>query len=210
MRELRPLFAAAGVSFVDLREAAIGEVPEEATLERFDTFEDNALAKARYFFGRSGGVPTIADDSGLEVQALNGRPGVRSKRWSGRDDLVGQALDDANNAALLAALRGSDDWRARYVCVAAYVDATRTIVRRGEATGRIVAEGRGGNGFGYDPHFESGELGRTFGEASLEEKQRVSHRGRAFGELLRALGVTARARVGDREAAPVDPDAGAG
>jgi XTP/dITP diphosphohydrolase len=187
MRELRPLFAAVGVAVIDLEAAGIGEELEEADLERFATFEENALAKARYFHLRAGGVPTVADDSGLEVVALGGAPGVRSKRWSGRTDLSGQALDDANNARLLAALHPHADRRARYVCAAAFVEAGTELVRRGETTGRIVPVPRGEGGFGYDPYFESDELGKTFGEATLEEKERVSHRGRAFRELLAAL-----------------------
>lgn len=156
-------------------------------MESFATFEENALAKARYFFERSGGMPTIADDSGLEAVALGGAPGVHSKRWSGHDDVEGKALDEANNNALLAALKDETDRRARYVCVAAYVDARTELTRRGETTGVIRHEPRGPNGFGYDPYFVSSELGLTFAEIAPEKKERVSHRGRAFRALLHAL-----------------------
>lgn len=183
MRELRPLFAAAGVEVVDLTAVGIPETPAEDTLEAFETFEANALAKARYFH-RLTKRPTFADDSGIAVLALSGRPGVHSKRWSGRMDLVGQALDDENNRLLLAALRDESDRRARYVCAAAYVDAMRELVCLGEVRGRVVDSARGVNGFGYDPYFLADELGRTFGEATREEKARVSHRGRAFRALL--------------------------
>ena len=186
LRELRPLFAAAGMSVIDLVSARIAPSAEEDALEQFETFEENALAKAHYFLARSG-LATVADDSGLEVTTLNGAPGVRSKRFSARVDLSGQALDDANNAALLAALAFKTDRSARYVCAAAYVDWTSGFAVRGESTGRVLAEGRGANGFGYDPFFLSDELGMTFGEATRERKEAISHRGRAFRALCDAL-----------------------
>jgi XTP/dITP diphosphohydrolase len=184
--ELRPMFAAAGIPVIDLSEAGIASSAEEELLEAYSTFEENALAKARYFAKRSG-MPTVADDSGLEVLALGGRPGVRTKRWAGRSDLEGRALDAANNARLVDELAGTDDRRARYVCVAAYVDGLREITRRGEVEGRIVHTPRGAEGFGYDPYFEAEELGLTFGEAAREAKEEISHRGRAFRALLAAL-----------------------
>jgi XTP/dITP diphosphohydrolase len=189
LRELKPLFAARGFAVIDLSAAGVEETAEEDDLEVHSTFEENALAKARYFHARTG-RPTFADDSGLEVMALRGEPGVRSRRWSERDDLSGQALDDENNRLLLERLqhlRDADDRRALYVCAAAYVSAEREVVCRGETEGRIVDEPRGSNGFGYDPYFFSGELGHTFGEASRDEKERVSHRGRAFHSLLSRL-----------------------
>jgi XTP/dITP diphosphohydrolase len=184
IREIRPIFAAEGLTLVSLDELEIEESDEEASLEPYATFEENALSKARYFYEVSGGIPTVADDSGLEVDALNGQPGVRSKRWAGRGDLRGVQLDDANNQALLASLNGVPVATARYVCVAAYVDVGQEITARGETAGAIIRERRGSNGFGYDPYFLSSELGRTFGESALEEKERVSHRGRAFRALL--------------------------
>ncbi|MEX2178610.1 MAG: non-canonical purine NTP pyrophosphatase [Gemmatimonadaceae bacterium] len=185
LRELRALFASAGLRVTDLREAGLEERAEENDLESARTFEDNALAKARYFHARSG-APTIADDSGLEVAALGGAPGVLSKRWSGRD-LDGQALDDANNALLIERLATHDDRRASYVCAAAYCDARDTFVMRGETAGRIARVPRGKAGFGYDPYFESDELGRTFAEVTMAEKALVSHRARAFAALLSRL-----------------------
>ena len=171
---------------IDLAEAGIPERPEEDALEVHPTFEENALAKARYFHAIAG-MPVIADDSGLVVTALNGSPGVLSKRWSGRADLSGQALDDENNRLLIERLRGVSDRRAHYVCAAAYVDPRREIVRRGEVHGRIVESPAGTGGFGYDPYFRADELGRTFGEASAAEKQSISHRARAFRALLESL-----------------------
>jgi XTP/dITP diphosphohydrolase len=186
MRELRPMFARAGISVVDLDEAGIPETPWEEALESAATFEENALAKARYFC-RASMLPTVADDSGIEVTALGGGPGVYSKRWSGRADLLGQALDDANNALLLERLKSGADRSARYVCAAAFCNGVAEFVERGEVFGRIAREPRGTGGFGYDPYFESEELGRTFGEVSPDEKARVSHRARAFGKLLERL-----------------------
>jgi XTP/dITP diphosphohydrolase len=187
VRELAPLLAEAGFVARTLADLGVPEEPAEAGVERFDTFRENAVAKARHFFPLCGGAPVLADDSGLEVLALGGRPGVRSKRWSGRTDLAGDALDAANNATLLAQLRHASDRAARYVCEAAWVDAAGVRVARGECAGRITEAARGSNGFGYDPYFFSAELGKTFGEASLSEKARVSHRARAVRTLLQSL-----------------------
>ena len=186
LRELRPLFAAAGIRIIDLDAANIPEVADEDDLESATTFEENALAKARHFH-RVSGLPTVADDSGLEVAALGGAPGVYSKRWSARGELSGQAVDDANNALLLQRLDGTEDRRARYVCAAAYCDSAQELVERGETVGCITLAPKGSGGFGYDPYFESIELGRTFGEVSMQDKARVSHRARAFAKLLQRL-----------------------
>jgi XTP/dITP diphosphohydrolase len=188
LHELRPLFAAAGIRVQDLREAGVMPSPDEEAVEVFDTFESNALAKARYFHALTG-RPAVADDSGLEVAPLAGEPGVRSKRWSGRIDLAGQALDDANNARLLDAVRDLERPAARYVCAAAYCDGLREDVVVGVTSGVVVKEARGRAGFGYDPYFLSDELGATFGESTREAKERVSHRGRAFRALLERLRV---------------------
>lgn len=183
LRELRPLFAASRLDVRDLRESGVAPSPDEDAVECFETFEANALAKARYFHALTG-LPTVADDSGLEVEALSGAPGVRSKRWSGRSDLAGQALDDANNERLLESLAGVARPTARYVCAAAYCEGDREHVTMGTTAGVILREARGASGFGYDPYFLSDELGATFGERTREEKEVVSHRGRAFRALL--------------------------
>ncbi|MGQ0648679.1 MAG: non-canonical purine NTP pyrophosphatase [Gemmatimonadaceae bacterium] len=187
LHELEPLFAAAGFRVRTLSQASIVESPNEELVEAFETFEENALAKARYFFALAGGMPVVADDSGLCVVALGDTPGVRSKRWSGRVDLSGVALDNANNAKLVDSLRGVDDRRARYVCAAAWCDGATEAVARGETSGRLLAAPRGSGGFGYDPYFWSDDLAATFAEVSREAKADVSHRGRAFRELLRQL-----------------------
>jgi XTP/dITP diphosphohydrolase len=186
LRELRPMFSGAGLMVADLAELGITESQDEEELERFSTFEENALSKARYFRGVTG-LPVVADDSGLEVAALGGRPGVLSKRWSGRVDLDGRALDEANNARLVESLRGVADRRARYVCAAVYVDGDRELICRGEASGVIVDEPRGSGGFGYDPYFAVTGAGKTFAELSVSEKESMSHRGRAFSALIRAI-----------------------
>ncbi|HET9452667.1 MAG TPA: non-canonical purine NTP pyrophosphatase [Gemmatimonadaceae bacterium] len=184
LRELLPMFEAAGIPVADLTAAGLPYDPAEEAIEAFDSFEENALAKARHFF-RLTGRPTVADDSGLEVAVLGGAPGVRSKRWSGRDDLEGAALDAANNRRLLEQLRGATDRRARYVCIAAYVDALGELIARGEVEGRLLEAPAGAGGFGYDPYFvPAGGDGRTFAELSREEKEQLSHRGRAFAALL--------------------------
>ena len=181
------MFARAGFEVVDATAAGIAESDEEDALEVAATFEENALAKARYFH-RVSGLPAVADDSGITVRALGGAPGVISKRWSNRPDLSGQALDDENNALLLRKLERSDDRSARYVCAAAYCGADGEFVVRGEVEGVITTVPRGTGGFGYDPYFESLELGRTFGEVTMDEKARVSHRARAFEKLLSEMG----------------------
>ncbi len=173
---------------MDLSEAHMPSTPEEDSIESWDTFEENALAKAHYFH-RLTGLPTFADDSGLSVAALAGRPGVRSKRWSGRTDLSGPALDIANNVALVAELRRrfALPAAAEFVCAAAFADDSRSLVRTGRTEGEIVAQPRGLGGFGYDAHFVSTDLHQTFAEAGLAAKLNVSHRARAFTALLSAL-----------------------
>ncbi|HEY4306638.1 MAG TPA: non-canonical purine NTP pyrophosphatase [Gemmatimonadaceae bacterium] len=188
IRELRPLLLSRGIGVISLDDAGIAESDAEDALEVYSTFEENALAKARYF-ARLSGRPTLADDSGLAVDALNGRPGVVSKRWSGRLDLSGQALDDENNRLLLEALRAKPKRHAHYVCAAAYADNSRELVARGEVHGHILETANGLGGFGYDPYFFAEELGKSFGDASRDEKATVSHRARAFVALMGLLRV---------------------
>ncbi len=158
----------------------VGEVIEDG-----ETFAANAAKKASEV-ARQTGLWTIGEDSGLEVDALGGAPGVFSARYSGDD-----ATDEDNNAKLIDALDGIPDERrgARYVCHAAVADSTGRIVLHVEAScrGRIVARPRGENGFGYDPHFLIPEYHRTFGELSPLVKQCLSHRSRAFRKLIPLL-----------------------
>lgn len=187
MREIRKILAdVPELEISDLDAAGVAYDPREEELEPFDTFEENAVSKAMYFF-RKTGLPTVADDSGLMVDALGGGPGVRTKRFAPGEDLEGEARDQANNAYLLERLAGvTEDRRgARYVCVAALVgveEAPRTF--RGEAAGRVLTAPRGDGGFGYDPIIQDEISGKAFAELTPEEKNDRSHRGKAF----RALG----------------------
>jgi XTP/dITP diphosphohydrolase len=195
LAELRELLDLPGADLLSLDDLGIADDPDETG----STFETNARIKAR-FGARRTGLPTIADDSGLEVEALDGGPGVRTKRYAGP-----KATDADNNIKLLTALAGTSPDRrgARYVCVLALAlpeagagpaDAVPIRTVRGTSRGRIATAPRGTGGFGYDPIFEpDGEPpgGRTFGQWSAAEKHAVSHRGRAarrMTPILRELG----------------------
>lgn len=186
LRELEGILAECGLMGVTLDSVGLDPTPDEDGIECFLTFEENALAKARYFH-RMSGLPTVADDSGLCVNALNGAPGVFSKRYSWREGLSGQDLDDANNAKLLTELADVSDRSASYACAAAFAAAGVELVTMGYVHGTIERGARGSGGFGYDPYFFCTELRQTFGEAGLAEKARVSHRARAFRALVDAL-----------------------
>lgn len=192
IREIRRILHAAGLpepTLLTLEDAGIVEAPEEERIEVFDTFEENALAKARYFC-RLSGLLTLADDSGLCVDALGGAPGVRSKRFSGRADLRGEPLDAANNARLLEALREvrPADRTAHYVCAAALAaPGGEERIFRGTCDGVILPEPRGAGGFGYDPLFFLPGEGATFGELSAGRKNEISHRARAVRAAAAAL-----------------------
>jgi XTP/dITP diphosphohydrolase len=194
LRELREIFDGFGLDVTDISSLGIPESLAEEQLERCETFEENALAKARYFFDISGGLPTFGDDSGMCVDILGGEPGVYSKRWSGSEDLDREALDAANNAKLVARMavaRQSNEKAftdtATYVCVAAFTDHLGVEMRRGEIEGRVLQKPRGSGGFGYDPYFEAPDMGGTFAESSIQNTARNSHRSRAFRALLNAL-----------------------
>lgn len=188
--EARRLLAAAGIEAVFPDDIGIPFEPGEDRLELRDTFQANARAKAEYFVRRSG-LPTVADDSGLEVLSLGGLPGVRSKRWAASTE-TGDKLDAANNAELLRRLLGAPTprRRAQYRCVLAYLSAPSAVPEffEGVSAGIILESPRGSGGFGYDPLFQSDELGHTFGEAAAAQKDAVSHRGRAFQQLIARLG----------------------
>lgn len=185
--ELRSIFAEAGMVVSDLADAGMPlESPDEAELEAFDSFAENALAKARYFC-RLLQCPCVADDSGLEVAALGGKPGVRSRRWASDNGMVAGGEEAANNDYLVQALAAVGDRRARFVCAAAYCDPARELVAMGSVEGSIMDRARGGHGFGYDPLFFADALGKTLAEATVAEKQRVSHRGAAFRALVEQI-----------------------
>jgi XTP/dITP diphosphohydrolase len=195
LAELRELLDVRHGRLVSLDDLGIDDEPEETG----ETFETNARIKAR-FGARRTGLPTLADDSGLEVEALGAAPGVRTRRYAGPN-----ATDEDNNRKLLAVLAGLAAERrgARYVCIlalavprpgAAERDAVPIRSVRGTTRGRIATAPRGTGGFGYDPIFEpAGEPpgGRTFGQWPAEAKNAVSHRGRAARRMtpfLRELG----------------------
>jgi XTP/dITP diphosphohydrolase len=182
LAELRRVLDAAGVA--DLALLSLEDVaPFQEAPETAATFEDNALVKARDAFAATG-LATVADDSGLEVSALNGMPGVLSARWSGV-----HGDDGANTALLLAQLRDVPDERreAAFVSACALVSGTGEVVVRGVWPGHIAREPRGDGGFGYDPVFVPEASGRTAAELSAAEKDAASHRGRALAKLLPAL-----------------------
>ncbi|MDY6869497.1 MAG: RdgB/HAM1 family non-canonical purine NTP pyrophosphatase [Actinomycetota bacterium] len=186
LAELRRVLDTAGVSGLTLLSlddvAPFDEAPESGA-----TFEENALAKARDAF-RASGIATVADDSGLEVDALNGMPGVLSARWAG---FAGDAAekDAANTELLLRQLRDVPDERrgAGFVSACALVDDTHDVVVRGVWRGVITRVPRGEGGFGYDPVFLPEHSDRTAAELTPAEKDAASHRGRALAQLVPAL-----------------------
>ena len=188
-REIRRVLEPAGHQVVFPDEAGVPETTGEHGLELADSFETNARLKAEYFLKKTG-LPTVADDSGLEVFSLGGQPGVRSKRWANANGSPRQ-VDEANNAELLHRLHGAPESRrrARYRCLLVLLRSASSLpeVFEGSCNGVILEEPRGAGGFGYDPLFLSDDLGQTFGEASPEDKDRISHRGRALAKLVARL-----------------------
>jgi len=178
LREIRRLLT--GVPAEVLSAGDLGAPP---VVEDGATFEANARKKAEEI-SRATGLPALADDSGLEVDALGGAPGVLSARFAGEG-----ATDAMNNARLLERLRGHPaPWPARYrVVVALAVPGKPTVVVEGAAEGEIVATPRGSGGFGYDPHFLDPALGRTFAELAPDEKDARSHRGKALRAIRPAI-----------------------
>jgi XTP/dITP diphosphohydrolase len=197
-REIRRILGPSGLEIVFPDDIWLRETSDGDALELADSFEVNARRKAEYF-ARLSSLPTFADDSGLEVFALGGEPGVRSKRWCGASGNPTE-VDAANNAELLRRLAGAPEPKrlARYRCVIVFLKSAGEVptVCQGDCTGRILEEPRGTEGFGYDPLFFSDELGKTFGEATAVEKDAVSHRGRALRALAQSLAVDERFSTG--------------
>lgn len=200
LAEIREILASLGdVELVGLHEVDLPPDPPDDELEPFDTFEGNALSKARWYAAHAG-LPTVADDSGLEVDALDQAPGVFTKRFA-PGDFEGAERDRANNRYLLERLQGvpAEGRTARYVCVVAFVatpdgehhEEGQGVTFRASVEGVITDTPRGEGGFGYDPLFFVPSLGCTFAQASSAQKHELSHRGqafRAFAEHLRARG----------------------
>ena len=180
VREIRRILGELGVEVVPQTELGVGDADETGS-----SFAENALIKARHASLKTG-LPAIADDSGLVVDALDGRPGVYSARYSGAG-----ATDESNIDKLLQELQGvPDDKRtAAFHCCAVYVstDDSTSLVAEGRWPGRIVAERRGTGGFGYDPVFFDPECGRTAAELGPDIKNALSHRGKALTALAGML-----------------------
>jgi len=181
-REFSTLLAPLGLELVPQGSLGVPEADEPHI-----TFLENALAKARHA-SRLTGLPALADDSGLCVTALGDAPGVHSARYARLPE--GAKSDAANNARLVAELINHEDRRARYVALLVWVrhaDDPQPVVGEGVWQGEILSEPRGAHGFGYDPHFWLADLGKTAAELPPDEKNRLSHRGRALQQLLARL-----------------------
>ena len=179
LQELTELLAPLGLTLLPQAPLGVGETEEPPC-----TFVENALEKARHA-ARHTGLPALADDSGICVDAFGGAPGVRSARFAGEPK-----SDQRNNEKLLADLIGQENRRAHYYCVLVYVrsaDDPQPIIAEGEWHGEILSIPRGEGGFGYDPLFLVPELGLSVAEISSEEKHRRSHRGQALARLVERL-----------------------
>jgi len=186
IREIRALLAPLAIEVVPQSDLGIDEAEEP-----HDTFLENALAKARHA-SRAAGMPALADDSGLSVDALGGAPGVHSAYYAGRDG-DRETRDARNNAKLLASLK--DDRKAHYTCVLVLVNHPedgKPLVAEGLWHGEIARAPRGVNGFGYDPIFYIDDLKKTAAELDPAVKNRVSHRGIALAKLLELLRASSR------------------
>ncbi len=173
IREIARLLESLGIEIVAQSEFGVSDADETGT-----TFAENSLIKARHA-AEATGLPAIADDSGLSVDALDGAPGVYSARYAG------DAGDEANNDKLLAALDGVDNRGAAFHCVATYVEPDgEALVASGEWRGEILRERRGDGGFGYDPLFYVPECGCSSAELAADEKNARSHRGQALRKLV--------------------------
>lgn len=205
VREVSDLLAGLSIEVLSPREVGVDSLPEETG----ETFLDNAVLKASHVVKRTG-LAALADDSGLEVHALGGAPGVHSARYAGVEH-----DNDANTRKLLVSLKDVEDRRARFVCTVVcllpqetmadpslpvpteglrILEAhplapadTRILVATGETRGRIIDTPTGSNGFGYDPVFYRDDLGQTFAQISREAKNALSHRGQAFRRIRLAL-----------------------
>jgi XTP/dITP diphosphohydrolase len=179
LREFEALLAPLGMEIVP--QSSLGVADAE---EPHGTFVENALAKARHASRRTQ-LPALADDSGICVGALGGEPGVHSARFAGEP-----RSDARNNEKLVEMLADRDNRRAHYYCVIVLMrhsDDPEPVIAEGSWAGEIIAEPRGANGFGYDPHFFLKDLGKTAAELDPEQKNLASHRGKALRRLLAKL-----------------------
>ena len=179
LREIRHLLEPLGIEVLPQSQFKVSEVDEPHR-----TFIENAIVKARHACEQTG-LPSLADDSGICVNALNGEPGVLSARYSGEPK-----SDERNNLKLIDALSSQADRSAHYYCVLVllrHAEDPQPIIADGSWHGEIVPDKRGDGGFGYDPHFYLPELGKTAAELPMEQKNRISHRGQALARLLSKL-----------------------
>lgn len=179
LREFRQMLEPMGYEIHPQSEFNVTEAEEP-----FGTFVENALAKARHVSRRTG-LPAMADDSGICVDALGGKPGVLSARYAGNPK-----SDDRNNQKLITDLAGVENRSANYYCVLVYVrsaDDPQPIIADGRWSGIVIDEPRGTNGFGYDPYFLVPEFGKTAAELLPEQKNACSHRGKALKALMEKL-----------------------
>jgi XTP/dITP diphosphohydrolase len=185
LREIAELLAPLGIQIIAQQQLGISDAEEPHV-----SFVENALAKARHA-SRQAKLPALADDSGICVAALGGEPGVHSARFAG--DVPGsdrEQQDERNNRKLISLLEGKADRRAHYACVMVLVrhaDDPEPIIAEGRWPGEVTDAPRGANGFGYDPYFYLPELGKTAAELGAEQKNALSHRGRALRGLIAKL-----------------------
>jgi XTP/dITP diphosphohydrolase len=179
IREIGRLLGPLGIEVLPQSEFKVPDVDEPHR-----TFIENAIVKARHACERTG-LPSLADDSGICVNALNGQPGVLSARYAGEPK-----SDERNNGKLIGALANLDDRSAHYYCVIVllrHADDPQPLIADGIWQGEIISDKRGGGGFGYDPYFFLPGLGKTAAELPMDEKNRISHRGQALAKLLARL-----------------------
>lgn len=174
MEDIREIFKDLNLKFLSYLD--FENYPD--VIEDGDTFEANAALKAKAAFEYFK-MPVIADDSGLSVDQLNGNPGVFSARFAGKN-----ATDDENNQKLIRELKKyPEPHLAKYICIAVYYDGNDVVSVYGDCKGKVIMQGRGKNGFGYDPYFIPDGYELTMGELSLQKKNKISHRLRAFEQL---------------------------
>jgi XTP/dITP diphosphohydrolase len=179
IREIGHLLGPLGIEVLPQSEFKVPDVDEPHR-----TFIENAIVKARHACERTG-LPSLADDSGICVNALNGQPGVLSARYAGEPK-----SDERNNRKLIGALANLDDCRAYYYCVIVllrHADDPQPLIADATWQGEIISDKRGGGGFGYDPYFFLPDLGKTAAELPMDDKNRISHRGQALAKLLARL-----------------------
>lgn len=178
LNEVREIFSNTNLQIISMNE--LGDVPE--IIEDGSTFEDNALKKAKFVYNKFG-LPTIADDSGLAIEQLGGKPGVYSARYAGENC----TYDDNNNKVIEELKDFPEPHLAKFISFAIYYNGNSVHRAVGELRGRIIKEKRGEHGFGYDPIFIPENFDKTLAEITLEEKNKISHRAESFNKLKKFL-----------------------